>query len=230
MSKKVLRRLLPVFSAITLFGLPLSARNIVAPNNLEERLERGEVIVGLKDEGPVKFVTGSVLINEPPEKVWPIMVNPFEFRGRISPRMKEVEVMKDSADVSVLKVTLDVIVIPHFTYVVESRYENSERVDFHRIGGTLKDFKGYWAMNPAHNGTQTQLTYSMYIDPGFPVPQWIIREGVKSELPKTLLALRKRVNEVYEKSEKPVSHTILAALVNHVPGHHLAGISSTIPE
>ncbi len=209
------RRFSPVlFAAIVISALPLSARNIGAPNNIEERLDRGEVVVGMQEDGPTKFVTGSVVINEPPDKVWPIMVNPFEFRGKISPRMKEVEVVKDQADLSILKVTLDVILIPHFTYVVESRYENGERVDFRRVGGTLKDFRGSWQMSPKHNGTQTELTYAMYIDPGFPVPQWIIREGVKSELPKTLLALRKRVNAVYHRSEAPEAHTILAAMIH----------------
>jgi Polyketide cyclase / dehydrase and lipid transport len=186
----------------------------------QERLERGEVVVGLKDVGTTKFVTGSMLINEPPDRVWPIMVNPYEFLGKISPRMKNVEVVTDRANLSVLKVTLDVTLIPHFTYIVESRYENSARIEFKRIGGVLKDFRGYWEMSPAGNGSRTQLTYSMYIDPGFPVPQWIIREGVKAELPRTLLALRKRVGAVCEKSAALEPHTILAAAVNHPVGNH----------
>jgi hypothetical protein len=187
---------------------------------VQERLERGEVVVGLKEVGSSKFVTGTVLIAEPPERVWPIMVNPFEFQGKISPRMKEVEVVTDQADLSVLKVTLDVILIPHFTYVVESKYENGARVDFKRLGGVLKDFKGAWEVAPACGGTKTALTYSMYVDPGFPVPQWIVREGVKVELPRTLIALRKRVNGVCRNAEALEPHTILAASVNHPLTHH----------
>jgi hypothetical protein len=193
----------------------MRAHSSAAPLTVEERLEKGEVVVGLRDIGASKFVTGSVLISEPPERVWPIMVNPFEFQGKISPRMKLVEVMTDQADLSVLKVTLDVVLIPHFTYVVESKYENGTRVEFRRIGGILKDFKGAWEMTPACGGTKTALTYSMYVDPGFPVPQWIVREGVKGELPRTLLALRKRVNGVCEKAEALEPHTILAAAVTH---------------
>ena len=52
-------------------------------------------------------MTGTILINEPPERVWPIMVNPFEFQGEILPRMKTVEVMVDRSNLSILKVTLD---------------------------------------------------------------------------------------------------------------------------
>jgi Polyketide cyclase / dehydrase and lipid transport len=219
-----------LYAAIVISALPLSARNISAPNNIEDRLDRGEVVVGMREEGTTKYVTGSVVIDEPPEKVWPIMVNPFEFRGKISPRMKEVEVVKDQANLSILKVTLDVLLIPHFNYVVESRYENGERVDFRRVGGTLKDFRGSWQMSPKHNGTQTELTYCMYIDPGFPVPQWIIREGVKSELPKTLLALRKRCNAVYHRSEAPEVRTILAAVIHRAHRAASALAATDIPE
>jgi len=220
MSNIQLRRTCILACSISLLGGAFYASQSLAgaavPEiSLQERLERGEVVVGLKDIGSTKFVTGSVLINEPPERIWPIMVNPFEFLGKISPRMKEVEVVTDKANLSVLKVTLDVILIPHFTYVVESKYENGARIEFKRIGGVLKDFRGWWEMSPACNGSSTQLTYSMYIDPGFPVPQWMIREGVRAELPRTLLALRKRVGAVCENSAALETHTILAAGVNH---------------
>jgi hypothetical protein len=68
-------------------------------------------------------------------------------------------------------------------------------------------------VNPANGGTKTELIYCMYIDPGFPVPQWIIREGVKSELPKTLTALRQRIQAVCEHPAVKEKRTILAALM-----------------
>jgi len=229
MFKASLRRLPFIFLAVAIMSvMPLSARNVNVPmpNNLEERLQRGEVVVGLRDEGGTKYVTGSVLIDEPPEKVWPIMTNPFEFRRHISPRMREVEVVKDQVNLSILKVTLDVVLIPHFTYTVESTYENNERVDFKRVAGSLKDFRGSWQMCPMRNGSQTELTYCMYVDPGFPVPQWIIREGVKTELPRTLIALRKRVKAVCTRTEKMEPHTILAATVAHLAPHQV--LSATV--
>jgi hypothetical protein len=51
----------------------------------------------------------------------------------------------------------------------------------------------------------------MYVDPGFYVPQWIVREGVKGELPKTLRALKKRVKEVCVQAHSLEPKTILAA-------------------
>jgi len=205
-----------IILATILLPLPLFAHSTVnqadSQADIQARLERGEVVVGSQDVSKTKYITARILINEPPDKVWPIMVNPFEFENKISPRMKAVEVMSDQTNRSVLKVTLDVVLIPHFTYVVESLYKGGESIDFHRVGGMLKDFRGSWVMTPVEGGNKTELTYGMYIDPGFFVPQWIIREGVKNELPKTLIALRQRVHAVCQHPAVKERRTILAAL------------------
>ena len=94
------------YSLCTVFALSLTMASPVVPafaNPHEEqvqseekttmaKLNRGEVVVGLKCVGSQKFVTGRIIIDQSPDKVWPIMVNPFEFRGRIAPRVKGVEV------------------------------------------------------------------------------------------------------------------------------------------
>src|SRR5271156_1793838 len=100
----ILRNSIFLFLAI-LSPLPLSA-SVIADDvaNVQKRLENGEVVVDLKNVGDTKYVEGKVLINESPDKVWPILVNPFEFQGKISPRMKTVEVMSDQTNRSVLKV------------------------------------------------------------------------------------------------------------------------------
>jgi len=196
---------------------------VETPDAVQKKLDNGEVVVDMENIGKTRFVTGRVLIDQPPDKVWPIMVNPFEFQQKISPRMKTCEVVVDKLQKSIPKVTMDTFPIPDVTYLVESDYTRTDggaRIDFHRIGGTLKDFKGHWVMNPAHNGKKTELVYSMYLDPGFYVPQWIVRFGVKQELPRTLIALRKRVEEVVANNSALEKKTILAATPLHK--HHVA--------
>jgi hypothetical protein len=205
----------------------LDARTVDPAMELQERLQRGEIVVGMKNVGDAKFVTGSLIINEPPAKVWQIIANPYEFKRRISPRMKEIQMMVDKPERSVMKVEMDVVLIPHFNYVVESNYQNGQRIEFHRLDGTLKDFKGTWEVKPLTDGRQTELSYAMYLDPGFFVPQWLMREGVKSELPKTLEAVRKRVVAVVLDKEKMESQNIAAGAIgqekNTRAKHELAG-------
>jgi hypothetical protein len=202
-----------VAAVLTVAGIlwctPAFSFHTVTP---DEVLDAGNVEVSLKKEDDINFVVGKILINEPPQKVWPVMTNPFEFQGKISPRMRQVKVMVDKTNYSLLRCCIHVgFFIPDINYEVASQYLPVHQVLFKRVAGDLRDFRGTWDMLPACNDTKTELTYSMYIDPGIPVPQWIIREGVKSELPRLLTALRDRVNAVYLGHKALETHTILAA-------------------
>ncbi len=159
-----------------------------------KRLKAGEVLVSSSEEGQTKFVVSRILIAQPPDKVWQVLANPFEFERKISPRMSKVQVLHDAPERSVLRCRMDIFPpIPSISYDVESTYRPLEEVAFHRIGGAFKDFKGCWGLRPHENGASTEVIYSMYIDTGLPVPQWIVRKAIKMELPRTLLALRKRI-------------------------------------
>lgn len=203
--------LLTLFFVISTF-MPNNAALAGSALSDAEKLAKGEVVVGVRSVGSTKYVTGTILLDQSPDQVWPVMVNPFEFQGKISPRMKTVDVMLDKEDQSIMKVTLDLgVFIPNFSYTVDSHYTRKDGlISFKRLGGTLKDFSGTWEMKPADNG-KTELTYSMFVDPGFFVPQWIMREGVKVELPSTLTLLRKRLDNVYLHQNALEPKTILAA-------------------
>jgi hypothetical protein len=194
----------------------LDARSVDAALETQQRLSRGEIVVGMKGTGDTKLVTGSVLIDESPDEVWQVVANPYEFCGKISSRMRNFQLMVNKHERSVMRVNMDVFLIPHFNYVVESNYKAAEHIEFHKAPGeaqSLKDFSGSWEIKPVDNGTKSELTYSMFMDPGFFVPQWLIREGVKNELPRTLSLIKKRVDAIKTKREKLESQTIVAASV-----------------
>lgn len=189
-----------------------SCLNLEASAEVQERLSRGQVVVGIKDVGAYKFVVGRILINEPANMVWPILVNPFEMKSKVCTRMKDLKVLLDEPRQSILKCTIDVgFLLPDITYVVESSYTPCKRIEFHSVGGSLKRFNGVWQLIPWNGGQATELAYWMDIDPGYPVPMWLVREATKIELPKTLAAIRKRVDEFRDPLCQPVKDTIVAA-------------------
>ena len=165
----------------------------------------------IENRGKIKTVVGSIDIDQPPEKIWPIVANPFEFQQTIYPRMKRIELMRDEPDRTLMKVSVDCGILPQITYVVECKYIRNQRVIFNRVDGIPKYFTGYWQIEPLDDGARSRVTYSLFVDPGIAVPQWLVREALKVELPKTLRALRHRVNDVYAGRDLALKRSILAA-------------------
>lgn len=176
-------------------------------------LDRGEVVIEVKESGTEKLVAGRILLDEPVEKIWPILANPFEFSGGLYSRMK-VQILQDEREHSRMRCTINLGILPDIVAVVDSDYIPGKRIDYRKIndqkaGGTLKNLSGGWTLTPREGG-KTEVAYWMNIDPGIPVPGWIVRQGLKMELPNTLKAVRKRLNELRTKG-KPAAETILAA-------------------
>jgi hypothetical protein len=172
-----------------------------------KKLEAGEVLMDSTVEGSkLPFVQGKILIHSHPDKIWNIIANPLE-ATKTQKHIKKYRFLKDTPSNSVLDCQVEVAsFLPRFNYVVESNYDPFRRIEFWRVGGALKDFRGYWLLEPRDNGTKTLLTYAMYLDPGFFVPQWIIRQGLRRELPETLDGIRARVIEIEVQANKAIAH------------------------
>jgi ribosome-associated toxin RatA of RatAB toxin-antitoxin module len=205
------RRALCAFAAVILsFSQAVQAEDGAwdAEKEVLARLDAGEVVVHLEESNGIKFVAGKILIDESPTKVWPIMVNPFEYENKICPRLKTVQVFADEPARTVLGARIKVIFpIPDVCYVVESNYVANQRVDFHRVSGSFRDFRGYWSLTPDKTGNKTVVTYAMHLDPGVPIPDWLVRQGVRMELPSVLSGLRTRIHTAKHHHDGPPIET-----------------------
>jgi hypothetical protein len=204
-------RALVASTLLALSVLPTAVAGSSIERTTVQRLEAGEVVVNSEEIQGTRYVVGKIIIDESPQHLWPILVNPFEFQKRICHRMKHVTVLTDEPLVSVMDCRVGLVFpIPDLDYVVESKYTACKRIEFKRLRGSLRDFKGYWELRP-HEGNKTELTYSMYIDPGFPVPDWIIRQGLRNELPSVLIGIRHRMHSLKHCHGIPEKHNIAAS-------------------
>ncbi len=87
--------------------------------------------------------------------------------------------------------------LPTTTYVFRAEYQEFSRIDFKKVSGELKELEGTWILEPINDGQNTYVIYSVYLDPGFFVPQWLVRHILRGDLPELLMALRNRVSELY---------------------------------
>lgn len=179
----------------------------------KRNLEKGQVVIGFTQKGSSKYVLGRIVMDANPEQIWSVLANPYEFQNGIYSRMKDVQMLKDEPRHSVMRCKIAIgVIVPDIDAVVETDYSPMQKISFHRTGGSLKALDGGWKLTPMEDG-KTEVSYWMHIDPGVPVPGWLVNEGVKSDLPKTLLALRKRLVSLRTAKGTLLSKSILAASV-----------------
>ena len=178
------------------------------------------VTISLTQYGQKKFVTGVIIIDKSPKEIWPILTNPYEYKEQINQHLKKVEVELDNFNKSILKCDLEYcFILPKITYVVESYYEPYSKISFKSISGTLKDFEGIWELESIKGTKFSKVSFAMYIDPGIPVPAFIVRQGIRFELPNTLLSLKHRIHQIYDEHAKYSQKNIKASLIANIPDH-----------
>jgi coenzyme Q-binding protein COQ10 len=155
------------------------------------RLRRGKVVVWTTAPERPREVAAAVLIDAPAERVWEVMVD-CPHAPEFVPGMRSCRVLEHAADHEVLEHRVKVFAfLPEVRYTFRADYRPDERIDFARTGGDLKAMEGSWRLDRVDG--KTLVLYSVYLDPGFLVPHWVVRHALRSDLPKLLLALRARV-------------------------------------
>ena len=61
-------------------------------------------------------------------------------------------------------------------------YKELQQIHFKSISGNLKELEGRWVFERAGGGEKTILLYSVYVNPGFYIPQWVARLVLQADL------------------------------------------------
>ena len=78
-------------------------------------------------------------------------------------------------------------------------------MEFHRIGGNLKYEVGSWLLAPSQDGATT-VQYQVTVQPGFCIPQFLVRRSLRRQLPAALIALRNHAERLAATSAAPSPH------------------------
>ncbi|MBK8190650.1 MAG: hypothetical protein IPK79_09410 [Vampirovibrionales bacterium] len=161
-------------------------------------LRQGGVLVrecpGVKNNS-MRLVMARMIINRPMASVWTSLMNQ-ENIFQNEPHMKKVSTLVKAPggrqDVSyALSISS---LLPTFNYVTRIQFiQDSWTANFNRISGSFKAFKGFASLSPVDEGQKTMMTYALQVDPGFLIPQFVVRNILKSELPSLMGHIRTRV-------------------------------------
>ncbi len=77
-------------------------------------------------------------------------------------------------------------------YTLEYEQEENDVIRFRKIAGDLRHYQGMWLLVQAPGAAETVVTYSMELDPGLPLPDWIVKRMAARQLAENLEALKSR--------------------------------------
>jgi ribosome-associated toxin RatA of RatAB toxin-antitoxin module len=193
-------RLLLIFClAVVVISLQVMAGLVLASSDLTGaqllQLENGDVLVAVShaEGSPKGTVEATILIDASAERIWQIMVNCSEIPTFV-PGVKDCQVLASGENWEIIRHDVKWMwLFPKLSYVFRARYQQNRQINFARIEGDLRDMRGSWRLTPLPNSGQTLVRYRVFLDPGFWVPQWIVRNSLKRDLPAVLTALRTKV-------------------------------------
>jgi hypothetical protein len=81
--------------------------------------------------------------------------------------------------------------MPTFEHVFRLDYMPHTRIDVNRVSGPIAHMQGTWWLLPQDNG-RILLLYELELDPGMPIPRFLVRATLKRDLPKLVAAVRDR--------------------------------------
>lgn len=197
--KACLRAMRATLTALLLLAsCGVSAQGWPQDPAMQRRLSSGEVIVqepSIDPSRPRGMVHAAVLIHATPEAIWRIVTDCREAAAFV-PGLRSCRRVDAAVDGHWEDIEQEVHyswLLPTVRYVFRAEYERPHRIDFHRVSGDLRAEEGAWRLSEMANGAGTLVEYEMYLDPGFWVPQILVKRTLRTDLPQALDALKRRL-------------------------------------
>lgn len=168
---------------------------------LWNRLENGEAVLlpskfrakGFRDN---RATSAAILINSSATPIWKVVTDK-ESAPEFMSGLRRSEVIQKASDHMIVEQEMKIGRLPGtFTYLMRHQTRTNESITFKFISGDVRDIQGAWEFLPAGDG-KTVLLYSLWLDPGFYVPQGFVQKNLRNGVPNAVRAVRDRVKQVY---------------------------------
>jgi len=160
------------------------------------RLAAGDVVVQSRKVDGKRHVEAAIVIDQTAEDIWRVMLD-CAAAPEFVPNMRRCEVLERADDGRWEIIEHEVKyswLAPKTIYQFKAEYVFAHSIRFERLSGDLKHLVGEWTLEPFHGRDNAVIvSYSVYIDPGFIVPGFMVRRSLRKGLPEVMRALRHRV-------------------------------------
>jgi polyketide cyclase/dehydrase/lipid transport protein len=152
-----------------------------------------EIYVERSDRPLTAEVKLAVEVDAPATAIWEVLkaceIAP-EYVPNVQSCTKLEELDGGRADLFVQTIK-PVFFLPTFEHVFRLDYTPYTRIDVNRVSGPIAHMHGTWWLVPEDNG-RILLVYELELDPGMPIPRFLVRATLKRDLPKVITAVRDR--------------------------------------
>ena len=173
-----------------------TSRYPAVPISAEERtrLREGEVLtwINRNDPGQKGWVQAAIRMNASAHQVWKVLTSCTNAE-EIIPGLQYCRVVAHESNSDTVEQRIKIAwYLPTLYYTFETRYHPYHRIEFNRVAGDFKELKGHWRFEADPDERHTLAIYSVYIQPDYYVPRWIVRRMLGKHLPALLSDLRRQ--------------------------------------
>jgi hypothetical protein len=132
-------------------------------------------------------------VDAPPAAIWDVL-KACEIAPDYVPNVvscKRIETLDGGRADLFVQTIKPIFFMPSFEHVFRLDYTPYSRIDVRRVSGPIAHMEGSWWLVPQASG-RILLVYELALDPGMPIPRFLVRATLKRDLPKVVAAVRER--------------------------------------
>jgi len=194
------RNLVFAIPALLLLALSVYAKNLSEAEKMS-MLRSGEILheyARMDESGGA--IRAKILIRTPVEDVRAILQGcgkAFVFVDG----MEQCEIVERTEDHTLIRQVVDTgLLAPTLRYSYESKNRTFPDMDFKLVEGNLRALEGGWEFDDVKEGVL--VTYKMRVQPGFPIPRFLVRMSLRRMIPDMLACIRGLVDGSGSSSQK----------------------------
>ena len=152
-----------------------------------------QIFVERSDRPLTSEVKLAAEIDAPATAIWDVL-KACEIAPEYVPNVqscKKVEELDGGRAELFVQTIKPVFFLPTFEHEFRLDYTPYSRIDVNRVSGPIAHMQGTWWLLPGDNG-RILLVYELALDPGMPIPRFLVRATLKRDLPKVNAAVRER--------------------------------------
>jgi ribosome-associated toxin RatA of RatAB toxin-antitoxin module len=182
------RKLVFVIPALLVLAISAHAKNLSEPEKVSKLLSGGILHEYARMDESGGAIQAKILIRTKMENVRAILQGcgkAFIFVDG----MEQCEIVERTEDHTLIRQVVDTgLLAPTLRYSYESKNRTFPDMDFKLVEGNLRALEGGWEFVDVEEGVL--VTYKMRVQPGFPIPRFIVRMSLRRMIPDMLACIR----------------------------------------